>query len=129
METGFYMCDGCDIELRDFVDALNATARLGQWSRVPFAIPTDCCARMRAGDGDFWSLVYEPFMTRELNRVQVQEVIAEGLVHSNGSYKRMLPAFGIDDSDYLRFMDFLRHHRLKPGRSRSSAASVCASGG
>jgi hypothetical protein len=28
--------------------------------------------------------------------------------------------FGMHGGDYLRFMDFLRHHRLKPDRGRSS---------
>jgi hypothetical protein len=61
-------------------------------------------------------VVYEPFMERELNRGQVQAVIEEGLRRSNWSYKRALRVFGVASGDYLRFMDFLRHHQLKPPR-------------
>jgi hypothetical protein len=39
------------------------------------------------------------------------------IASSRGSYKRLLTLFGIADEDYLRFMDFLRHHRLKPDRN------------
>jgi transcriptional regulator with GAF, ATPase, and Fis domain len=72
--------------------------------------------RMMEGAGTFWELVHEPFMERELNRCQVRGVIEEGLRRSNWSYKRALQVFGVAQEDYLKFMDFLRHHRLKPER-------------
>ena len=62
----------------------------------------------------FWEVVREPFMARELNRKQVRDVIRLGLQEAGGSYKALLGLFQIDDEDYLKFMDFLRHHRLKP---------------
>jgi transcriptional regulator with GAF, ATPase, and Fis domain len=72
--------------------------------------------RMAGGGGTFWDLVYEPFMDRELNRCEVRAVVEEGLRRSNWSYKRALQVFGVQQDDYLKFMDFLRHHRLKPER-------------
>jgi transcriptional regulator with GAF, ATPase, and Fis domain len=80
------------------------------------AAPAQLVERMVAGTGTFWDLVHEPFMDRELNRCQVRAVIEEGLRRSNWSYKRALQVFGIVQADYLKFMDFLRHHRLKPER-------------
>jgi transcriptional regulator with GAF, ATPase, and Fis domain len=72
--------------------------------------------RMSGGAETFWNLVYEPFMDRELNRGEVKAVVEEGLRRSNWSYKRSLQVFGVQQDDYLKFMDFLRHHRLKPER-------------
>jgi hypothetical protein len=69
---------------------------------------------MRAKGESFWDVIYEPFMERELNRSQVRSVVAMGLAEAVGSYKRLLTLFGIESSAYLKFMDFLRHHRLKP---------------
>lgn len=63
---------------------------------------------------DFWNVVREPFLDRELNRSQVRAIVQRGLADSHGSYKRMLDIFRIQEGDYLKFMDFLRHHRLKP---------------
>jgi hypothetical protein len=54
-------------------------------------------------------------MDRELSRGEVREIIEQGLYRSRGSYKKLLRVFGMVDGDYLRFMDFLRHQRLKPG--------------
>jgi DNA-binding NtrC family response regulator len=62
---------------------------------------------------DFWNSVYEAFMVRELNRSQTREFIRRGLKRANGSYKELLGVFNLPGSDYQRFMDFLRHHRLK----------------
>jgi len=61
--------------------------------------------------------VHDPFLQRELSRGQVRSAIAHGLEVTRGSYKALLPLFGMRDGDYARFMDFLRHHDLKPPRS------------
>ena len=114
IETGYHLSDSNEISVRDMIDALEVTTRDHELSRIATAIGGDYCARMKHGEADFWTLVYTPFMDRDLSRTDVQEVIAEGLANSRGSYKALLPAFGIADSDYLKFMDFLRHHRLKP---------------
>ena len=65
---------------------------------------------------NFWEMVYEPFMARDLSRSDARALIERGLIETRGSYKRLVALFGIDGGDYLRFMDFLRHHRLKPPR-------------
>lgn len=64
----------------------------------------------------FWQVVREPFLDRELNRAQVRAIVQRGLADSHGSYKRMLKIFRVRQDDYLKFMDFLRHHRLKPNK-------------
>ncbi|MEL7061407.1 MAG: sigma 54-interacting transcriptional regulator [Acidobacteriota bacterium] len=63
---------------------------------------------------DFWTAVHAPFLGRELNRRQVRHVVRCGLEETRGSYRDLLDLFHLDADDYQRFMDFLRHHRLKP---------------
>jgi hypothetical protein len=53
-------------------------------------------------------------MSRELSRAEVREIVARGLAATRGSYRKLLGIFGVAHEDYLRFMDFLRHHKLKP---------------
>jgi transcriptional regulator with GAF, ATPase, and Fis domain len=132
IETGFHMSVGAEITLRDIGEALEVTVQDEQLRRAAFASSpyssAEYCERISGGEGTFWELIYEPFMARDLNRVQVREVIAHGLALADGSYKRMLRLFGMPDSDYLRFMDFLRHHRLKPPRDRVMAARLLDGG-
>lgn len=116
METAFHLSDGTEIGLGDFGEALEADARSAQFRRVPLLSHDHLCARMIEGQESFWQVVYEPFMERELNRAQVQAVVDAGLGRARGSYKRLLPLFGVGEAEYLKFMDFLRHHDLKPAR-------------
>jgi transcriptional regulator with GAF, ATPase, and Fis domain len=113
IDTGFHMSSGTQILPVDFTGALEAAACEVQEASNTAAI-NEICARMASGEDSFWETVHRPFLDRDLNRGEVREVIAQGLQASRGSYKRLLNVFSIDASDYLKFMDFLRHHRLKP---------------
>jgi len=61
-------------------------------------------------DGDFWECVARPYAERLITKNQVEHLIRQGLERTRGSYKKMLPLFRIPESDYKRFMDFLRRH-------------------
>jgi transcriptional regulator with GAF, ATPase, and Fis domain len=126
VETSFHLCNGSGvIEPAHFEEQMDGAAPCGEGGGAalaggsahgPGAAAAHLLTRMEEGTGDFWSLVYEPFMDREVNRAEVREIVAEGLRRSHWSYKRALGVFGIAPDDYLKFMDFLRHHRLKPER-------------
>jgi transcriptional regulator with GAF, ATPase, and Fis domain len=60
--------------------------------------------------GNFWDAVARPYTERLLTKNQVEHLIRQGLERTGGSYKKMLRLFGLPDSDYKRFMDFLRRH-------------------
>jgi hypothetical protein len=69
---------------------------------------------MREGRQTFWEAIHKPFIDRELNRSQVRAIFQRGLREANGSYKALLGLFNLPGGDYQKFMDFLRHQRLKP---------------
>jgi DNA-binding NtrC family response regulator len=124
VETGFCLSETEMIEPRHFIDSLEEAARMGQLRKVPLCdvgdvggigdIEARCYQRMIEDKVSFWEAVHHPYLDRELSRAQVRAIVARGLAASRGSYKRLLALFGIAEADYLRFMDFLRHHRLKP---------------
>jgi DNA-binding NtrC family response regulator len=122
-ESSFHLSDGLVIGPESFGESLESVSRLRQMSLVPLVAspPETLLGRLLAGEGTFWELVHEPFLERDLNRRQVRDVIAGGLARSGGSYKRLLTLFGLAPEDYLKFMDFLRHHRLKPTHWRSGS--------
>ena len=63
---------------------------------------------------NFWATVYRRFMDRDLNRGEVRTFIRAGLDATQGNYRRLVELLRLPGSDYQRFMDFLRHHDLKP---------------
>ena len=115
VDVGFCLSDGTSIEPQCICDALEeGMAPLTRAEESANGIVSSLYELMVEDGEDFWCVVREPFMDRELNRAQVREIVRHGLRDAQGSYKRMLEIFRVEQKDYLKFMDFLRHHRLKP---------------
>ena len=58
----------------------------------------------------FWSVVYPLYMQREITRANVRDVVRKGLQEARGNYKIVARLFNMDESDYKRFLNFLRKH-------------------
>lgn len=104
---GYAMAEGRTIEPEHFLELLGEDP-------CPRRRVEDELVRQLVAKGDFWRLVHDAFLNRDLNRQQVQHIIRWGLAHAGNSYKRLMQVFHLPERDYQRFMDFLRHHRLKP---------------
>jgi transcriptional regulator with GAF, ATPase, and Fis domain len=128
-DLAFYSQVGDVIEPAAFARGLELIRREARGEPIRAAaaaaapVPTsDVYRQLVADKRGFWEIVYQPFMTRELSRREVAALVERGLREVGGSYKDLLTLFGIPEADYLRFMDFLRHHRLK--RSRRDRAPL-----
>jgi DNA-binding NtrC family response regulator len=104
--TGYAMADGIMIEPNDFA---SQTQENGDREST-----TTLYQRVVRDGENFWQAVHRPFLERDLNRAQVRSLIRQGMVDASGNYRRLLDVFRIPGSEYQRFMDFLRHHDLKP---------------
>jgi transcriptional regulator with GAF, ATPase, and Fis domain len=58
----------------------------------------------------FWSVVYPPFMNRDLSRNELRAIIKAGLEMSGGNYRVLTRLFNMPPGDYKRFLGFLRKH-------------------
>ncbi len=67
--------------------------------------------RLTTGGASFWSEVYEPFMSRDLTRHAVREVVRLGLEHTRGNYKMLVTTFNMPPGDYKKFLSFLRKYQ------------------
>ena len=62
-------------------------------------------------DGEsFWSAVHTPFMDRDLSRDQLRGIVRAGLRQTAGNYRMLVELFNMPESDYKRFLGFLRKH-------------------
>src|SRR5439155_13245078 len=66
--------------------------------------------RMSVGGESFWSVVYEPFMSRDLTREDLRSIVSRGLERTGGSYKALVRSFNLEPEDYKRFLNFLRKY-------------------
>ena len=110
--TGYAMADGDTIEPDDFVALIDRDATVAGGTGQNVA--DQLFERVARGGEDFWTSVYQPFMDRDLNRAEVKQIVRKGLVSSSHNYRDLLELFHLPAADYQRFMDFLRHHSLKP---------------
>jgi hypothetical protein len=65
---------------------------------------------MATGQESFWSVVYEPFMLRDMTRDSVRTIVRRGLEQTRGSYSLVAQLFNLPPSDYKRFMSFLQKY-------------------
>src|SRR5215468_6310766 len=84
--------------------------------------------RMLETGESFWSTVYGPFMSRDLRRDELKAILREGLERTGGNYRLVVRLFNMADSDYKRFLSFLRTYgchlpyrtfRMEAGSGRS----------
>jgi len=104
---GYAMADNNVIMPDDFVTQLEMEEPRGKGQG-------ELLLRMTTGGESFWDVVYRPFMERELNRSQVKAVVKRGLMAAHGNYQDLLDIVHLPRADYQKFMDFLRHQKLKP---------------
>jgi hypothetical protein len=70
-----------------------------------------CFDRMVNEKQSFWTVVYAPFMSRDLTRDQLRAIIARGLDMTSGSYRVLTQLFNIEADDYKRFLSLLKKHQ------------------
>ena len=115
VDTAFYLTDSNVINPASFAQEMESASRSAELLRIPLrsTSQSDAWEQMMSGE-TFWLAVHQPFLRRELSRAEARDVIERGLTRTRGSYKRLLPLFGMAADEYLKFMDFLRHQKLKP---------------
>jgi transcriptional regulator with PAS, ATPase and Fis domain len=59
---------------------------------------------------NFWVVVREQFIDRELTKTDVRQIIRRGLEHTQGNYRKLIELFHLPPSDYKRFLAFLYQH-------------------
>ena len=96
VESAIYTAPGDQIELHH----LSITPDL-PFVEAPEVVDVD----------NFWESVARPYADRVITRRHVQHVIRRGLEQTGGSYTKLVRLFNMPETDYKRFMDFLRRHR------------------
>ncbi len=82
--------------------------------------------RMVRGGESFWSVVYPPFIARDLTRDDLRLVVRKGLEQARGTYKLLVQLFNMPPTDYKRFLNFLRKHDCHMPFQRFRSAAVAA---
>jgi len=58
----------------------------------------------------FWDDVHPLFISRDITRADLRQLIRRGLAMSGGSYRGVIELFGMEQVDYKRLLNFLAAH-------------------
>jgi DNA-binding NtrC family response regulator len=108
--------------------------------RAPGAQPSGRERRRQAADDlfealvnggySFWEHVHPLFLSRDLTRHDVRELVRRGLARTRGNYRALLALFGMKQDDYKKFLNFLAAHDCnvdyRPFRSTGGEAGPAA---
>jgi DNA-binding NtrC family response regulator len=74
-----------------------------------------------AGECGFWTDVHPRFLSRDLTRHDVRQLVGRALSATSGNYRAALKLLGMADDSYKRFLNFLAAHEcaidFRPYRS------------
>jgi transcriptional regulator with GAF, ATPase, and Fis domain len=63
-----------------------------------------------SGQCSFWDDVHPLFLLRDITRNDIRELVRRGLAKARGNYHALVTQFGMPQSDYKRFLNFLTTH-------------------
>jgi DNA-binding NtrC family response regulator len=98
------------------VDQLPPAIRAPEATRVQPArerrrqLADELYANLVSGTFSFWDHVHTLFMNRDITRHDIRELVRRGLAATSGNYRALLKLFGMDESEYKRFLNFLATH-------------------
>jgi transcriptional regulator with PAS, ATPase and Fis domain len=73
-------------------------------------VADDLYARLTEQRESFWNTVYPMYMSREITRAHVRDLVRRGLEEARGNYKIVARIFNMESREYKRFLNFLRKH-------------------
>jgi DNA-binding NtrC family response regulator len=68
-------------------------------------------AALVGGGYSFWDHIYPLFLSRDITRHDMRELVKRGLSTTRGNYRALLKLFGMSGQDYKRFLNFLAAHQ------------------
>jgi transcriptional regulator with PAS, ATPase and Fis domain len=76
------------------------------------------------GHYGFWDHIHALFLSRDMTRHDLRQLLRRGLTTTRGNYRALLGLFGIPESDYKRFMNFLSAHECAVDFREFRGASI-----
>ena len=92
-------------------EVLSGPAQNPSATPLPTPAPAEILFDRMVRNGEsFWTVVYEPFMARDLTRSDLRELVRHALGITRGNYKNVAQLFNVP-GDYKRLLNFLRKYQ------------------
>jgi transcriptional regulator with PAS, ATPase and Fis domain len=95
-------------EVRNTEPAATLPADAAPPATLADRVARDLYRRLLVGQERFWTVIYEPFMARDLTRDTVRRVVTFGLEQAGGQYDGLRDLFNMSRDEHRRLLVFLR---------------------
>ena len=114
IEQATWLARGSTITLEDLPESVrNPTPQVTPLQERRRQVSDQLFEALVAGQYSFWDHIHPLFLDRDITRHDVREMVKRGLRETKGNYRAVLRLFGMPDSDYHRFHNFLTAHACK----------------
>ena len=114
VEQAIWLNTGPEIGLQHLPDVVRTPLAKHAASRERRRqVADDLFEALMKGQYSFWDHVHPLFLERDLTRHDIRELVSRGLRETRGNYRALLKVFGMPETDYHRFHNFLTAHACK----------------
>jgi transcriptional regulator with GAF, ATPase, and Fis domain len=111
VEQATWLANGDVVDVAQLPEILRVPAQPVRPTRERRAQISDELYEGLVGGGySFWDHVYPLFLSRDITRHDMRELVRKGLSTTRGNYRALLKLFGMSTQDYKRFLNFLAAH-------------------
>jgi transcriptional regulator with PAS, ATPase and Fis domain len=112
VEQAMWLSRGELVDLAQLPDVIRTPAQPVRATRERRAqVADELYAALVNGAGySFWDHIYPLFLSRDITRHDMRELVRKGLATTRGNYRALLKLFGMPHQDYKRFLNFLAAH-------------------
>jgi len=114
IEQATWLARGSAITLEDLPESVrNPTPQASPVNERRRQVSDQLFEALVEGQYSFWDHVHPLFLDRDLTRHDIREIVKRALRETKGNYRAVLRLFGMPESDYHRFHNFLTAHACK----------------
>jgi transcriptional regulator with GAF, ATPase, and Fis domain len=111
VEQATWLATGEVVDVAQLPEGLRVSSQPVRATRERRAqIADELYAGLVSGGYSFWDHIYPLFLSRDITRHDMRELVRKGLSTTRGNYRALLKLFGMSSQDYKRFLNFLSAH-------------------
>jgi DNA-binding NtrC family response regulator len=112
IEQAAWMTESPEIDVSDLPEVVRFASSEGLMPRRERRrrLADDLYSTLVDGHYTFWGHIHPLLLKRDITRHDLRQLVSLGLTSTRGNYRALLKLFGMAESDYKKFMNFLAAH-------------------
>jgi transcriptional regulator with PAS, ATPase and Fis domain len=112
IEQAIWMSEATDLDVGDLPEVVRFASSDGLMPRRERRrrLADELYSTLVDGHYTFWGHIHPLLLKRDITRHDLRQLVSLGLTSTRGNYRGLLKLFGMAETDYKRFMNFLATH-------------------